>query len=227
MLGMARAAGAEYFSFVDDDDLVSDNYVDAIYPLLDGAHIVQFHMAFYRSGVLTHVEFANLICNGVYFDGVHHWRDIHHLHVTRLALACPFRHDKDDTSFLHSEDSRWADDMRLSRRLKTNHVVNDVLYHYFYIKDQRPDIGVGPFERVKMETGMVGTLPNGTYFDYAPGQTVIVHEPIARAWLKDGRATRVDKGFDFIFRDPAVLNRLRGSAVKLATVIGALLLFIK
>jgi len=74
-----------------------------------------------------------------------------------------------------------------------------------------------------MQTGIGGTLPNGMNFDFAPGQTVVVHEPIARSWFKDGRATRADKEFDFIFRDPAVLNRLRGSAVKLATIVGAAL----
>ena len=29
-------AQGEYISFVDDDDLVSDHYIDTIYPLLDG-----------------------------------------------------------------------------------------------------------------------------------------------------------------------------------------------
>jgi hypothetical protein len=33
-------AQGEYISFVDDDDLISDHYIDTIYPLLDGVDCV-------------------------------------------------------------------------------------------------------------------------------------------------------------------------------------------
>src|SRR5271157_2823699 len=48
---MIEAAAGEYVNFVDDDDLVAEDYIVSIYPLLDGVDYVGFQAKYHEDGV--------------------------------------------------------------------------------------------------------------------------------------------------------------------------------
>lgn len=132
LLESARDRGRTWFSFVDDDDLVAENYVSSILPHLEsGADTIQFELAFFEDGVYRFGEKRSLAYHGVYTQGAEHRRDISHLSVTRTDLALPFRGSGDGPE-ARAEDTRWADDMRLAGKLKREIVLDAVLYFYLY-----------------------------------------------------------------------------------------------
>lgn len=128
---LRRQARGRYISFIDDDDMVAEDYVSKIYPCLDGVHYVGFNVEQTfdgkpRSGC---VERHSLQYNGVWFDhsGSYdgHFRDISHLNpmLKDIATIVPM-------SGWPGEDSRWADELRTRRVLRTEHYIDEVLYHY-------------------------------------------------------------------------------------------------
>lgn len=126
---LRRASEGQYICFVDDDDLVPDDYVDTILPLLvRGVDYVGFDVQCYidgkKLGKLTH---HSLRYEGWYEDETGFYRDISHINPIRrdLALLEPMEGG-------HGEDVRWADRMRARNVLKTERYVGKVLYHYFF-----------------------------------------------------------------------------------------------
>jgi hypothetical protein len=126
-----RSVG-RYLNFIDDDDLVVADYVETLRPLLDGmVDYVGFNIeqTFADVPQVGLIEKHSLKYRGVYYDGSGsydgHFRDISHLNPMKreLALAVP----------MHgwpAEDSRWAEELRDKRIVKTEHYVDRVLYHY-------------------------------------------------------------------------------------------------
>lgn len=123
---MRREAGGEYISNVDDDDLVAEDYVGAILPLLDGVDYIGFRLQAYEDRVaLPKPTFHSLLCGGWFESAYGYHRDISHLNPMRreLALAVPMWG-------AFGEDSRWAGEMRAQGMVRTEHYVERVMYHY-------------------------------------------------------------------------------------------------
>lgn len=120
LLDMAKG---EYVSFVDDDDRVSDEYIDTIYPLLDGVDCVNFRVRY---------------CNGELCKDVLYNRDYqrdsntkefylrlpNHLMCVRRDLARKSGYDSD---YIY-EDRNYA--QRLRGHLKSQKIIDKVLYYY-------------------------------------------------------------------------------------------------
>jgi hypothetical protein len=125
---LRQKSSAEYVNFVDDDDLVAEDYVAKIYPLLDGVDFVGFQAAVYRNGVyeptlrtsisLRHKTWSN--------DDKGYYCDISHLGPMRreLALKVPMEGGR-------GEDARWAAALRNLQIVSTEHYVPEVMYHYY------------------------------------------------------------------------------------------------
>lgn len=115
---------ADYVCFVDDDDLVAENYVAAILPLLDGVDYVGFSMSMdFLRGRLSH----HSLRYGSWYDTTDtSYRDITHLNPIRrdLALRGSFAHEPSAQHY--GEDQVWAEQVR--SLVKTEHVVSQVLY---------------------------------------------------------------------------------------------------
>ena len=124
---LRQQADGEYINFVDDDDLVAKNYVEKIYPLLDGVDYIGFDVATYRNGVFEPTLRAchSLGHRGWGFTDKFYYRDISHMNPMRreLALKIPMEGDR-------GEDARWATAMRDSGLVKTEHYIPEVMYHY-------------------------------------------------------------------------------------------------
>ena len=129
---MRRHSQAEYINFVDDDDMVAEDYVSTIQPLLDGVDQIGFQVQMYHDGVKRPLTYHSLKYGRWYSDSTGYYRDISHLNPMRreLALQVPM-----EGGF--GEDSRWADRMRAIGIVKTEHYIPRVMYHYFYRSDKK------------------------------------------------------------------------------------------
>lgn len=59
---MIEEATAEYTNFIDDDDLVTEDYCDQIYPLLNGVDYIGFRVGFYQNGQKQRPVIHSLTC---------------------------------------------------------------------------------------------------------------------------------------------------------------------
>jgi hypothetical protein len=118
-------AEGEYFNFIDDDDLVAENYVDAIYPLLDGVDYVGFQLQYYHEGNAWKPTFHSLRygTHAMWADESGFYRGVSHLNPIRTEIA---RQGHYSGGF--GEDNRWSDLVEPV----TEHYVDQIMYHYFF-----------------------------------------------------------------------------------------------
>ena len=121
------AAWGEYVSFIDDDDTVARDYVERIFPLLDGVDYVGFRLQLYVNGVRQKPTFHSLQYADWRDDDKGFYRDLSHLNPIRreLALLVPFEGGR-------GEDFSWAERLRATGRVKTEHFIPEVMYHYWF-----------------------------------------------------------------------------------------------
>lgn len=113
----------EYFNFIDDDDLVPVNYVDSIYPLLDGVDYIGFQLQLYWDGTPWNPTYHSLRYNGWSEDERGHYRDVSHLNPIRTEIAREGRFEGD-----------WAEDCNWARQVhpKTEHYIDQIMYYYYF-----------------------------------------------------------------------------------------------
>jgi hypothetical protein len=123
---LRRASVGTYIAFIDDDDLVSPDYVATILPLLDGVDIVGFECKLFIDGTPEPKRDYHTIKAGSWYNTPDaFYRDISHLQPIRreIALASPMEGG-------HGEDGRWADRMRALGVVKTEHYIDKIMYFY-------------------------------------------------------------------------------------------------
>ncbi len=137
---MVAASPAEYVSFVDDDDLVSPEYVDLITNALIGRpDYVGFQVQCYSDGAPTAVAHHSLRFTRWRNQPGRYERDISHLNPikTKLARRASFLKARPGAA----EDRIWADQMRRSQVLRDEVVIDRILYHYLYSTSRAPGEG--------------------------------------------------------------------------------------
>jgi len=128
---MILAAGTDYVSFVDDDDLVAPNYVDEIVTALVGRpDYVGFQVQCYSNGAPTGIAYHSLEYARWRNLVGRYERDISHINPIRTVLAR--RADFTRTRSGGAEDRAWADQLRAGRVLRTQVVIPRILYHYLH-----------------------------------------------------------------------------------------------
>lgn len=132
---LLQASSARYISFIDDDDLVSPDYVASILTAAEtDADAIGFYVKRYHDdrddGKATHsIRYRNraeTIQNGV----KHHERPINHLNPIKreIALAAQF------PDWTIGEDNAYADKLR--DLLKSETFINKELYTYFQMPNK-------------------------------------------------------------------------------------------
>lgn len=120
-------ATAEYVCFIDDDDLVDDNYVKTIYRLLDGADYVGFMLQHYYDGKPSKPTHHSVKYKGWSEDGYGFYRDISHLNPIKREIAQKF-------TFRNGigEDEDWSSKVAKSGLVQSEHFIPRPMYYYYY-----------------------------------------------------------------------------------------------
>ena len=143
---MRQASRGEYICFIDDDDLVPEDYLAKIYPLLDGVDQIGFRVQCYIDGEPLSKTFHSLKYKSWSADKDGHYRDISHINPMRRVLALQVSMDGGV-----GEDSRWSDAMRQLNIVKTEHYIDEVMYLYYY-RNNKTD-AYTPRQQQKKEGG--------------------------------------------------------------------------
>lgn len=137
---MVMGTTTEYLSFVDDDDLVAPTYVSEIMGALEShPDYVGFQVQCYSDGAPTAVAYHSLAYTRWRNLNGRMERDISHINPIRTRIAK--RVDFSRTMVGKAEDRDWAGQLRRARLLRTEVVVDRILYHYLYSTSQNPGEG--------------------------------------------------------------------------------------
>lgn len=123
---MIDIAQGEYLNFVDDDDEISEHYVDTIYPLLNGVDCVGFSARISVEGGPFKSVFYSMK-NKVWVDAPEgYYRNPQHLTPIRSELVrqIPWVGH-------YGADRTWSHKMSASGLLQTENVTDAVLYTYY------------------------------------------------------------------------------------------------
>ena len=124
-----NSARGKYICFIDDDDLVSDNYfTQIITELKKNVDCVGFTGNYYVGGSLI-MEFNHANKNGGNFrlNNIQ-YRPINHLNPIRTTIAKQIMFPEVNLG----EDSDYSDKLFNSNLIKTESIITDVMYHYLY-----------------------------------------------------------------------------------------------
>lgn len=159
---MVETAGTEYVSFVDDDDLVSSDYVDEIMAVLgDRPDYVGFQVQCYSDGAPIGVAYHSLEYRRWRNLAGRFERDISHLNPVRTELA--LRADFSATRTGRAEDRVWADQLRRARILRHQIVIPRILYHYLYSTNRTAGLG-SRWQNPRMITQGERAIVDNPYF---------------------------------------------------------------
>ena len=124
-------AKGRYISFVDDDDTISDDYVQKILDAIeDNPQVITFKVQQYRNGIKGKYQ-KYYLNNGP----IRNHPDMTHKKMAPDHL-CVWRKDIIKESFPHknvSEDHVWAQNMQT--HYSSIHEIDQILYSYHYFKE--------------------------------------------------------------------------------------------
>lgn len=125
---LIEEAKGEYVCHVDDDDEVPEDYVDTIYPLLDGVDYIGFKVKFIDNGKLMSPVYHSLKYTHWHQDDKGYYRGVTHLNPikTQLALKAGFPIERQV-----GEDEKWAQKVKA----KTEHFIDREMYTYNHMGD--------------------------------------------------------------------------------------------
>lgn len=125
---LLESAKGDYVSFVDDDDQVPDYYVSKVLPLLDGVDYVGWRMQLFISGRKQKPTYHSLKYGGWSDDNKGYYRDLSHLNPIKreLALLVDYR------TVGWPDDLNWADQLRKTGLVRTENVIAESMYSYFW-----------------------------------------------------------------------------------------------
>lgn len=138
---MIQHAATDYVSFVDDDDMVSPDFVAEVLAALDqgSPDYVGFQVQCYSDGHPTAIAHHSLEYTRWRNLPGRFERDISHLNPMRTVIArsADFTRARPGAA----EDRIWAEQLRRSRRLTSQVFIPRVLYHYLYSTGTHPGQG--------------------------------------------------------------------------------------
>jgi glycosyltransferase involved in cell wall biosynthesis len=129
---MVLGSTTDYVCFVDDDDLVSPDYVDKVVTALgERPDYVGFQVQCYSDGAPIAVAYHSLEHRSWRNLRGRFERDISHINPIRTALARQASFTVARTGM--AEDRVWANQLRRMHIVRTQVVVPQILYHYLYV----------------------------------------------------------------------------------------------
>lgn len=125
---LIQEASGEYITFVDDDDIVSNDYVERLLSALySNPDVVVFDVFRFDNGREDRIVKYGIEYLKDYHDKKAYYRLPNHLMCVKKSIAeqVPFK------ALNFGEDSDYA--IRLKPLLKTQERINEILYQYLYV----------------------------------------------------------------------------------------------
>jgi hypothetical protein len=128
LMDAAVASGATHRAFIDDDDMVSADYLAANLPgVLGGFDCNSLCGRYYLDGVYDRPFYHSLAYTHWWHDGAGYYRNPNHLNVIRIA---PIKHVRFQAKSF-GEDGCFSEDIARQVLLKTEYTVAQTVYHYY------------------------------------------------------------------------------------------------
>jgi len=120
-------AKGEYVAFIDDDDLVSNDYISLLMKgIMKGVDCCSL-VGFIYVNTIPRV-FRHSIKNDSYFEKDNiYYRYPNHINCIKSSIAKRFQFPNKNIS----EDTEWATKIHLAKALKTEHEINEPIYIYY------------------------------------------------------------------------------------------------
>jgi len=128
LIAAAVKVGAKYGAFFDDDDLPGPTYIRSMMQGIEkGVDVCSLKGQIYWSGKKGKPFLHSLEYKDWFEDDKFYYRCPNHLNCFKLDLVkdIPFP----DQGF--GEDGKWSFALRDAGVFKTEHIIDDVIYHYF------------------------------------------------------------------------------------------------
>lgn len=127
-LDRAREANASHVAFVDSDDLLSSNYIEAVMPGVYGDYdCCELWGQYYENGKQFNPFHHSIIHDHWWQDDKFYYRNPNHLNVIKLDCLKNIRF-QDKTI---GEDGHFSIDIQKAGVLKKQYPINEILYYYF------------------------------------------------------------------------------------------------
>jgi glycosyltransferase involved in cell wall biosynthesis len=126
---LVEMASGRYVAFLDDDDWVTDDYVDSILEKVEeDMDVILFHQMRFEDGNPDRISICSLDVEKDYNTPEAYYRKPSHLMATKreIILLSKYREDVG----VGGEDMEWSS--RVRSHLKTSSSIDKVLYHYNY-----------------------------------------------------------------------------------------------
>jgi hypothetical protein len=125
---LIEGAKGEYVNFIDDDDAVTDDYCDSIFPLLDGVDYIGFRVAFYQNNQKQKPVIHSLTCEKWTDTGEGFYRRVTMINPIKRSLALQSRVGEGDYKNGIPEERVYADN--LDKITKTEHFLDKEVHIY-------------------------------------------------------------------------------------------------
>jgi len=133
---LLKESTADYVAFIDDDDRISNNYVDKILKGIEnGVDCCSLRGIITENGgnplVFEHsIKYNSYKTNPV--GEVRYERFPNHLNCIKASIAKQFKFPEKN----HGEDTDWATQIHKSGLIKTEHYIPEILYYYDYVSNK-------------------------------------------------------------------------------------------
>lgn len=129
---LLERAESEYVCFIDDDDMICENYLDLLMKAADtGCDCASLKGEYSVDG-----EFDGIFEHSVKYNKwetvegeVKYLRYPNHLNMIRTEIANKFKFPEIN----HGEDKNWSDQLHKSGLLKKEFYISEVIYYYQYV----------------------------------------------------------------------------------------------
>lgn len=144
LLNLAVQADASHISFVDSDDLVSPNYIEAVMPgVYNDFDCCELWGQYYENGKMLNPFHHSIVHDHWWQDDKFYYRNPNHLNVIKLDLLINIRF-QDKTI---GEDGHYSIDLQNAGVLKNEYPIKEILYYYFAGRNKDHDWEVNEIKR--------------------------------------------------------------------------------
>ena len=130
---LLQSATGQYLCFIDDDDIVSNDYVEKILTGLESKPDCCSLNGIITINGMNPRQFIHSIDHKHYYEkDTIYYRPPNHLNVIRSSIAKQFRFPE----ISWGEDTDWAMQICRSGILKTEHKIEGIIYYYLYLQNK-------------------------------------------------------------------------------------------